>query len=117
MQLDTDIVEAFTKIKEFQSSQRSKLSALDKKINDYYHAIDLLDLPAHKLAQVVKQLKAALRERRDLKHTTAFINNIMNNPKMPIKSALKFSNSRSEQIKKCALRAYNEVFSNREESK
>lgn len=117
MQLDAEIVESFTKIKEFQTTQRSKLSELDKKISDYYHAIDLLDLPAHKLAQVVKQLKATLRERRDLKHTTAFVNNIMGNPNVSVKSALKQSNSCAQQIKKNALRTYNEVFANKGEIK
>lgn len=74
------LLEINTFIVERESEVLSSLSEVDKKVNDCYHILELMDLDAIKMTVITKKLKTALRERRVLKDAVSVIDAIKRNP-------------------------------------
>ena len=55
----------------------ARLGVVDKSINDLYHIIEYLALPAPKLMMVMKELRKLLRERRILKEQTNLFHHLL----------------------------------------
>lgn len=58
------------KVKIENTAALARLGVVDKSVNDLYHIIEYLALPAPKLMVVMKELRKLLRERRILKEQT-----------------------------------------------
>ena len=59
--------------------QGAKTIALNKEISDYIHILELVPLKASEITKVTAKLRAALKERRELK-VSADLNCNLNNP-------------------------------------
>lgn len=60
-------------------NQGAKTLALNKEISDYLHILELVPLKASEITKVTAKLRAALKERRELK-VSADLNCNINNP-------------------------------------
>lgn len=83
------MIELLQKIQAYQEAEKEvfnalkdqgvKMISLNKEISDYLHILELLPLKASEITKVTAKLRAALKERRELK-VSADLNCNINNP-------------------------------------
>ena len=95
--------------------QGVKMIALNKEISDYLHILELVPLKASEIAKVTAKLRAALKDRRELK-ISADLNCNINNPTskafiIPTAESLlqTYTDKRAKYVEE-AIKSYNKHF-------
>ena len=97
------------KLSDKLKDDRKTLASLQSEISDILHIIEYLDLPAHKLAGVMKKLKDFYRQRRVLKEDIIMLQNILESKK-PAAGELTSSVERTARYKTESETRYKRIF-------
>ena len=96
------------KLQQHLKDLESQKSNTEIAINDITHVIEYLNLPADKMAMIVKSLKTLLVQRRNLKEQVILLNNVLSYKKDPA-TELNASVVRQSKYLKEAEAAYQKI--------
>lgn len=104
--------ESIDKLKEDLKNLNKESSDLDRHINNFYHIVELVNLDACELSQLVSKLKGVLKRRREVKEMVICLQSVLAGNTSDLKKIEAFkinAEERNKKYKKEALLSYSQL--------